>query len=168
LSLRSVGSGIRDAANNSLPVGAFDVWLTTIAGDFNQDGYVGIADLGILQSHLGQSGATALQGDMNGDTLVNRTDAALFARVYGRSAFVDPPGPPPAEASPKAADAVLVRLVGSRERVARAPELIAQRSKRTVDASERKRELGRVDAAMESLRLVARRERIASGVFSGG
>ncbi|RIK74487.1 MAG: hypothetical protein DCC68_22985 [Planctomycetota bacterium] len=171
LSLRALGSGIRDLANNALPVGAFDVWLTTLAGDFNQDGYVGPTDLGILQAHLGATNATPLEGDMNGDMLVNRADAALFSRVYGRSAFVDPPGPPPGgEASPvaRAADAVLGRLAGSRGRETRSPTIAARRVDRAFDEGARTRQLGRVDAAIESFTLVARRQRIAPGVFTGG
>jgi hypothetical protein len=114
LSLRAFGSGIHDAVGNPLPVGAFDAWLTTIVGDFNQDGVVGSADLGMLQAHLGKTGATPLEGDMNGDTIVNRSDAALFAKVYGRSAFANPPEPPPAEAAPRAAAAIQVRRGVSR------------------------------------------------------
>jgi hypothetical protein len=58
----------------------------TLLGDFNNDGLVGTADLGILQSYFGTlSGATPLQGDMNGDGMVNRSDAAAFALQFGKS-----------------------------------------------------------------------------------
>ncbi|MEX2093005.1 MAG: NosD domain-containing protein [Pirellulales bacterium] len=159
LSLRSVGSGIADLVGNSLPVGTFDGWLTTLVGDFDQDGVVGQADLAILQGHMGASGATALDGDMNGDTLVNRTDARLFAQVYGRSALVDPPGPPPAEASPQAADAVMVRLSGARHVEPGAiVTLVARRAGHRADGDASRRAIGAVDAAMESM---GRRDRSA-------
>lgn len=54
-----------------------------LAGDFNDDGLVGIADLAILQANMGNSGSN-LQGDINGDNLVNRLDAALFSQQLGR------------------------------------------------------------------------------------
>lgn len=73
-----------------------------IPGDFNSDGKVGIADLGILQAHLGTaSGATAATGDMDGDGDVDRADAAEFARAFGRSAGVGG-GSPAASAAPSA------------------------------------------------------------------
>jgi hypothetical protein len=68
-----------------------------LPGDFDGDGLVGVADLGILQAHLGLSGgATSATGDMNGDGVVNRADAAAFAAQFGKSVA---PGPSPAAAA---------------------------------------------------------------------
>jgi hypothetical protein len=116
---------------------------------------------------------------MNGDTLVNRTDARLFAQVFGRSALVDPPGPPPADASPRAADAAIVAVTRGRDAALVEPVARARAARREADASENgkrdvRREIRRVDAAFGSLGLsvdrmfVARRGRIAPRVFAGG
>ncbi|RIK76533.1 MAG: hypothetical protein DCC68_19155 [Planctomycetota bacterium] len=60
-----------------------------LPGDFNSDGNVGVADLAILQAHLGTtSGATVAIGDIDGDGDVDRADAAEFARQFGRSTGV--------------------------------------------------------------------------------
>ncbi|MEX0586343.1 MAG: hypothetical protein WD176_06850, partial [Pirellulales bacterium] len=58
-------------------------------------------DWGILQRNLGAaSGRTAFDGDMNGDGAVGRTDAALFAMVYGRATAPAPPAPSPSAPAP--------------------------------------------------------------------
>jgi hypothetical protein len=65
----------------------------SLAGDFNGDGRVDLADLAILQIHLGAaSGATPLTGDLTGDGAVTRADAAEFARLFGKS--TPAPSPP--------------------------------------------------------------------------
>jgi hypothetical protein len=89
-------------------------------GDFTGDGLVGIADLAILQAHLGiPSGATRLMGDMDGDGDVDRTDAASFARQFGRSTIAGIPSP---AAWPPSSPLAVVRRAA-----ANGPRLVAAR-----------------------------------------
>lgn len=56
----------------------------TLEGDLNGDNRVGIADLMVIQRNLGiASGATAAQGDLDGNGAVNRADVARFAQLFG-------------------------------------------------------------------------------------
>jgi hypothetical protein len=85
LSLQAVGSGIDDAAANSLTVGAFTTWRVLIPGDLSGDNRVGLKDLGRLGRNLGLTSATPEQGDLNGDTTVGRPDLVTLLGVYGTS-----------------------------------------------------------------------------------
>ncbi|RIK81830.1 MAG: hypothetical protein DCC68_07805 [Planctomycetota bacterium] len=103
-----------------------------LLGDFDGDGRIGLADLAILQAHLGTaSGATSLTGDMNGDGAVNRLDAAEFARRFGQGGAI-----------PSAPAAVVARQRAVSANTA--PSLNAQR--RRVD-----RQAAAVDRAIDSL-----------------
>jgi hypothetical protein len=56
-----------------------------VTGDVNGDGRVDLADVAIVQAHLGTTtGASRAQGDLNGDAAVDRLDASLVARHFGR------------------------------------------------------------------------------------
>lgn len=52
-------------------------------GDLNNDRVVDLADLAILLSHYGETGAPANHGDLNGDTNVDLNDLAAELSVYG-------------------------------------------------------------------------------------
>jgi len=52
-------------------------------GDANLDGKVGVADLGILGDHYGQTGAGWMQGDFNGDGRVGIADLGALGDNYG-------------------------------------------------------------------------------------
>jgi hypothetical protein len=82
--------------------GAADV----LHGDVNLDDHVDLTDLVRVQSSLGTaSGATRDQGDLNGDGAVNRADAALVARGFGRIyAPAAAPGAPAAIVAVRSAD----------------------------------------------------------------
>jgi hypothetical protein len=56
-----------------------------IAGDFNHDGVVNLADFNILASNFGQSNRTFAQGDANYDGVVNLTDFNILAGKFGTS-----------------------------------------------------------------------------------
>ena len=59
----------------------------TVPGDANLDYLTGIADLGILADHYGQtSGASWTEGDFNGDGAVGIADLGVLADNYGQSA----------------------------------------------------------------------------------
>ena len=67
-----------------------------IAGDLNQQNQVGLADLAILQSRLGQSTtAGPAFGDLNRDGTVSRSDVAAMLRNYGRSTTTPASSPEP-------------------------------------------------------------------------
>jgi endonuclease/exonuclease/phosphatase family metal-dependent hydrolase len=57
-----------------------------IDGDVNLDGAVDSADLNLLLSHYGSSGAEWGQGDLNGDQAVNSGDLNLLLSNYGTQA----------------------------------------------------------------------------------
>jgi hypothetical protein len=59
-------------------------------GDLDNDGKVGLNDLGVLQQSLGSSMASA---DFSGDGVVDRTDAAIWTANIGQSASAVPPAP---------------------------------------------------------------------------
>jgi subtilase family serine protease len=92
-----------NAGQSELPPTVPDTTTTTgggsLAGDFNNDRQVDLRDLIILRNHFGMSsGTTYADGDLNGDTAVNRADAALFVRLFGTSA----PAPSPVAHAPSA------------------------------------------------------------------
>jgi hypothetical protein len=92
-----------NAGQSELPPTVPDTMTTTgggsLAGDFNNDRQVDLRDLIILRNHFGMSsGTTYADGDLNGDTAVNRADAALFVRLFGTSA----PAPSPVAHAPSA------------------------------------------------------------------
>lgn len=65
--------------------------VDVLHADVNLDDRVDLIDAAVLQSHLGlTSGAMRADGDLNGDGTVNRTDAAILARSYGRAAVATP------------------------------------------------------------------------------
>ena len=59
-----------------------------VVGDLNGDGYVGCADLAILESNYGKTG-NGLAGDLNGDGTVNTFDLSIMLSHWN---------PPPGEA----------------------------------------------------------------------
>jgi hypothetical protein len=83
VSLRAVGSGIQDAAANSLAVGNFATWRVLIPGDVSADNRVGLRDLGRLGRNLGLPSPTPEQGDLNRDNAVNRADMVALLGYYG-------------------------------------------------------------------------------------
>lgn len=107
--------------------------ILVVPADLDGDLAVGLLDLAILQRNLGATAATATMGDLTGDGVVDRADAALFSTYYGRIA-------PPTSSPPASPSAVLV-AAGQRARAA-SPRLLASRA---------------VDDALTSLNLVARR-----------
>ena len=54
-----------------------------LAGDFNHDGTVNLADFNILASNFGQSNRTFAQGDANYDGVVNLADFNILASRFG-------------------------------------------------------------------------------------
>ena len=56
-----------------------------LAGDFNHDGAVNLADFNILASNFGQSNRTFAQGDANYDGVVNLSDFNILAAKFGSS-----------------------------------------------------------------------------------
>ncbi|MEX0642520.1 MAG: dockerin type I domain-containing protein, partial [Pirellulales bacterium] len=84
-----------------LSADASDTWRVAAPGDFDADRVIGLRDLAILQSNLGTlSGATAFDGDLNGNGVVNRTDMALFSQLFGRSYVAGAPSPALSPAPP--------------------------------------------------------------------
>jgi hypothetical protein len=74
-----------------------------IAGDVNEDDRVDLVDLALLQAKLGLLSATRADGDFNRSGSVDRTDAAMLGRNFGRAYL--PPGPSPAVALEPSASA---------------------------------------------------------------
>lgn len=71
-------------AGNALVLDDTWIWQTTLAGDIDGDGAVGISDLAILLSHFGTpSGASAADGDMDADSDVDLQDLATLLGVFG-------------------------------------------------------------------------------------
>ncbi|GMU80430.1 MAG: hypothetical protein AMXMBFR47_03010 [Planctomycetota bacterium] len=71
-------------AGNGLVLDDTWIWRTTLTGDLDGDGAVGLADLAVLLSHFGTpSGAGAADGDMDGDTDVDLQDLATLLGVFG-------------------------------------------------------------------------------------
>lgn len=56
-----------------------------IPADFNLDGIVNVADLGILATNYGKAGKGWREGDSSGDQLVNVADQGLLSTHYGQS-----------------------------------------------------------------------------------
>jgi len=70
--------------------------------DINADGYVGLVDLSLLQANLGSMGPAFLAaGDLNADSVVNRSDVVLWLCNFGVSTSA-----PSAVQSPQAAVAI--------------------------------------------------------------
>lgn len=91
LSVRAVGSGIHDAAANSLIVGNFETWRVLIPGDYNQDGIVDAADYVVWRKFLGTTGVTAYTGaDGDGDSTIDQDDHGVWRAHYGET--LPPPG----------------------------------------------------------------------------
>lgn len=88
---------------------------TTVVGDFDHDGKVGLADLAVLQQSYG---SPAPNVDLTGDGTVDRTDAAIWARNLGRTAI--DPGPPTPSAAARAGERPLA-LRANRRRPAHSP-----------------------------------------------
>lgn len=59
-----------------------------LAGDFDLDDKVSLADFGILKQHFGQSGDVT-QGDASGDAKIDLADFGLLKRNFGKA--IDPP-----------------------------------------------------------------------------
>ncbi|MFO0899449.1 MAG: Ig-like domain-containing protein [Pirellulales bacterium] len=70
--------------------------IPELAGDFDFDDKVSLADFGILKQHFGQSGDATL-GDASGDAKIDLADFGLLKRNFGRA--IDPPVALPAEPS---------------------------------------------------------------------
>ncbi|NQU22556.1 MAG: hypothetical protein HQ567_14860 [Candidatus Nealsonbacteria bacterium] len=72
------------------------VKLRELLGDLTEDNRVGVADLAIMQAHLGQTtGARRADGDLTGEGTVNRADVVEMLRNLGR--WYDPPVSAPAD-----------------------------------------------------------------------
>ena len=56
------------------------VAVPELAGDFDFDDKVGLADFGILKQHFGQAGDVT-QGDANGDAQVDLSDFGLLRKL---------------------------------------------------------------------------------------
>ena len=62
------------------------VWATPIlTGDLDGDFDIDLADLQILLSNYGSTGATPQQGDLTGDTLIDLADLQMLLSAYGLS-----------------------------------------------------------------------------------
>lgn len=110
--------------------GAIDV----LRGDVNLDDRVDLFDLAAVQSHLGTaSSATRAIGDLNGDGAVNRADAALVARGFGR--IYPTPAPAPAAAPAAAVVTRVAQVAVALEGEAETPSLVARRRRITLVAS---------------------------------
>ncbi|MEX2187019.1 MAG: lamin tail domain-containing protein, partial [Pirellulales bacterium] len=82
----------------SYGIGGSPGTVDRLGGDFNSDLRVDLIDVAILQGHIGTaSGATFAQGDANGDGAVDRADAAVLVRNFGRNV-----APPPSSAAASA------------------------------------------------------------------
>lgn len=58
-------------------------WRSTLTGDLNSDGVVGLPDLATLLAHFGDSQAAQFEGDLNGDQIVGLPDLALLLASFG-------------------------------------------------------------------------------------
>jgi T5SS/PEP-CTERM-associated repeat protein len=86
-----------------LDYNAEDVILRVVAGltaDFNGDGFVNSADLGVWKTNFGKAaGAVRAEGDANGDGAVDGTDYLAWQRQLGSSASTGAAAPVPEPAS---------------------------------------------------------------------
>ncbi|RIK73034.1 MAG: hypothetical protein DCC68_25530 [Planctomycetota bacterium] len=96
-----VMDGNRDSIGR-IDIGAVEA-RSTLFADLDGDGRVGLRDLMVIQRHWNAAGATYADGDLNGDSVVDRFDAALLIENYA-SVF--------APASPAAPQAVVARAHG--------------------------------------------------------
>lgn len=97
-----VGSG-RD------PLGEARAFLLTPVpepGDTDNDGLVGVGDLGVLAANWGQSGRTWATGDFTGDGMVNVGDLGVLAANWGWSRVPVGAGSP----TPEPASVILLAL----------------------------------------------------------
>jgi len=79
-------AGIGDLTGRAPLGGPVEVtYMAAIAGDVNVDQSVDLADLTIMghPGHWGQSGMTWLEGDLDGDGIVNGLDLAVLSAAYG-------------------------------------------------------------------------------------
>ncbi|MBI2801051.1 MAG: thrombospondin type 3 repeat-containing protein [Gammaproteobacteria bacterium] len=86
------GDGVPDAADNCILVANpdqrdtdHDGFGNLCDGDFNNSGFVNVADLAIFKSRFGTGDPDA---DLNGSGFVNVADLAIFKRLFGKA-----PGP---------------------------------------------------------------------------
>ncbi len=77
-------AGIVEAAVDDLRV--FSRGCDSLPGDLNGDGVVNFADLNIVLSNFGQSGAPGIPGDANNDGIVNFADLNIVLSNFGLSA----------------------------------------------------------------------------------
>lgn len=118
---------------------------STLLGDLNGDGRVSLVDLMTLQRHFQIDGTfTYAEGDLNGDTLVNQADLAIFVDQFGSSLIPIAPSP--------AAPAAVVSQTGIANTPLRAPRIRAIARHPHVAAPAGRSPLPReaVDRAMES------------------
>jgi uncharacterized repeat protein (TIGR03803 family) len=78
------GNNPADAANTGIPAGDLEI-TSTIAGDVNLDGSVGLSDLVIVASDFGMNGADWAEGDVNYDGNVDLSDLVIVASNFGAS-----------------------------------------------------------------------------------
>ena len=64
---------------------------SSIAGDLDGDGRVGLRDLLVLRQNFGMTGATAADGDLDGNGTVDRGDLVQLVRQYGQSSLSPSP-----------------------------------------------------------------------------
>ncbi len=76
-------AGIVEAAVDDLRL--FRQYCDTLPGDLNGDGVVNFADLNIILSNFGASGAPGIPGDANNDGLVNFADLNIVLSNFGAS-----------------------------------------------------------------------------------
>jgi hypothetical protein len=117
----AVAEGWKSGTQNGSPGGPDTP--AGMLGDLTGDNLVGLADLAILQAHLGTAtGALASQGDLNGDSAINRADAAILAGLFGQGSGAGSP-------AASAAAAVVRRAAGARvDALAAQPSPLAARS----------------------------------------
>lgn len=77
----------------------FRTHAATLQGDINGDGMVNVSDLSILASNYNQSGRTLAQGDLTGDGLVNVFDLSMLAANWAKTGGTGPNPPLPAGVS---------------------------------------------------------------------
>jgi uncharacterized repeat protein (TIGR03803 family)/autotransporter-associated beta strand protein len=73
-----------DAANTGVPAGEIEV-MYTVAGDANLSGGVDLADLVIVATDFGETGADWAKGDVNYDGNVDLSDLVIVASNFGAS-----------------------------------------------------------------------------------
>lgn len=108
--------GNRDSVAR-VDIGAVEV-RSTLFADLDGDGRVGLADLMVLHRHYLVGGTwTYAEGDLNGDTVVDRTDLAMLVDHWG-SAFAPLSPAAPSSLSARASAKVDAAVGASREQPA--------------------------------------------------